>query len=658
MPFNTALSGIRAANDDLRLTGNNIANASTTGFKQSRAEFGDVYSTTVLGSGLNQIGSGVQIQDVAQQFSQGNISFTENVLDLAVSGGGFFVTNLNGDQNYTRAGTFGLDDEGYIVNNVNYRLQGFAATGAGNIGSTLGDIQIQARSIQPRTTTGVESEVNLDARETVLQSTGTRFESSGNTATANTNGFGIQNLTFTSPDGSTANITTGANDNSLTTANTLNALGGVTATATSDATITAWQNNQTISINGAAITNTTLSAATATEISNLPGLTATYDAGAGSIRVQSTIGDLSFAVTGGGADGNLFTVTGALGGTQTIENDAGADGVAGGNLDSDTESIVVGGVIQMDIDEGYSLSADTSVAPIFNNGSSSFVNNAFDPTDPTTYNHSTSVTIYDSLGNSHIMQQYFIKQPFDPSQPETPTNQPNHWQMAIQIDGGNVGEPTLAAPNTPTMAIYDVYFDQNGGLDEALTSTILVSNWTPVISGNASSQPLGPSTVAGGFPPEGPIPTSPVSSSNFIVDLTGTTQVGSTFEVRAVDQDGLTSGRLAGINIDDTGVIFARYTNGENIELAQVALADFSNNQGLQAVGDTSWAETSESGAPIIGGPGTSSLGLIQSGALEESNVELSEQLVNLIIAQRNFQASAKTIETADQTTQTIINLR
>ncbi|MGH1487697.1 MAG: flagellar hook-basal body complex protein, partial [Cellvibrionaceae bacterium] len=130
------------------------------------------------------------------------------------------------------------------------------------------------------------------------------------------------------------------------------------------------------------------------------------------------------------------------------------------------------------------------------------------------------------------------------------------------------------------------------------------------------------------------------------------------FEVRAVDQDGLTSGRLAGINIDDTGVVFARYTNGENIVLAQIALADFANTQGLQSVGDTAWAETSESGVPVIGGPGTASLGLVQSGALEESNVDLSEQLVNLIIAQRNFQASAKTIETADQTTQTIINLR
>jgi flagellar hook protein FlgE len=655
MPFNTALSGIRAANDDLRLTGNNIANASTTAFKQSRAEFGDVYSTTVLGSGLNQIGSGVRVQEVSQQFSQGNISFTQNVLDLAISGSGFFVTNLDGNQTYTRAGTFGLDDEGYVVNNINSRLQGYSAGTNGSIQSTIGDIQIQTSSIQPRTTTGVESELNLDAREPVLQSAGTRFLSSGNAAVADNNGYGIQDLTFTDPTGATTNITTSANDNSLTTASTLNALAGVTATATADSTITAWGSGLTVTINGATLTNTGISQATATEIDNLPGLTATYDGTAGTIQVQSTIGDLTYSAAGTGGADLLLTVTGGTSGTQTIEYDGAGDGIGAGNLTAGTNTVVVGGIIQMDLDEGYSLTTDASAAPIFNNGSNSFVNNAFDPTDPDTYNHSTSVTIYDSLGNSHIMQQFFIKQSYDPSLALSATNQPNSWQMAIQIDGQNVGEPDITDPTTPTLATYDVFFDQNGALDTTLTQPILISNWTPVVASGNGSQPLGPATVAGGF--SLPIPT-PATSSNFVIDLTGTTQVGSDFEVRAVDQDGLTSGRLAGINIDDTGVIFARYTNGENIVLAQVALADFANTQGLQSIGDTAWAETSESGTPVIGGPGTASLGLVQSGALEESNVDLSEQLVNLIIAQRNFQASAKTIETADQTTQTIINLR
>jgi flagellar hook protein FlgE len=125
-----------------------------------------------------------------------------------------------------------------------------------------------------------------------------------------------------------------------------------------------------------------------------------------------------------------------------------------------------------------------------------------------------------------------------------------------------------------------------------------------------------------------------------------------------VAQDGFATGRLSGLDISDTGVIFARYTNGENQVLGQVALANFANVQGLKNLGGTGWAETFESGEPVVGTPRSASLGALNAGALEDSNVELSEQLVNLIIAQRNFQASAKTIETVDAVTQTIMNLR
>ena len=115
---------------------------------------------------------------------------------------------------------------------------------------------------------------------------------------------------------------------------------------------------------------------------------------------------------------------------------------------------------------------------------------------------------------------------------------------------------------------------------------------------------------------------------------------------------------LSGLDISDTGMIFARYTNGENQVLGQVALANFTNVQGLANQGGTAWAETFESGEPVVGAPRSASLGVLNSGALEDSNVELSDELVQLIIAQRNFQASAKTIQTIDAVTQTIINLR
>ncbi len=764
MPFNIALSGIRAANNDLRVTGNNIANASTTGFKESRAEFGDIYSTAAIGVGLSQTGSGVRVQDVSQQFSQGNISFTENALDLSISGSGFFVTSFNGSQNYTRAGTFGLDQEGFIVNNGNARLQGFGADSSGNISGLIGDIQIQSSNIQPSATTDVDIALNVDSREGVIQTSGTSYVSSGGVATANGNGYTAQSLDFTNPSGTTATFTSALNENTFDTVSDLNRLAGITATATATASLSAWTSGLNVTINGASITNTGISQATATEINDLPGLTATYDAGSSTIAIESTIGDLIFEATGSGGADQILTVAGATGAAQTIEYDGAGDLVTSGNLgvsgtftagtavlplglatagagandydfsitvdgvdsaadislpvadyasyaamasaletainadtnisgvsvDYDTDhfvftssttgdtstvaltavggsaadlgigtgtatagvnNITVGGIISLELDQNYSLT-DNSGTPLFDNPSTTFVNNAFDPGLPETYNHSTSVTVYDSLGNPHVMQQYFIKQPYDVNDPTTTAN---HWQMAVQIDGENIGDPVISAPNVATLATYDLFFTQNGTLNESLSDDLLVSNWTPIDADGNVLGALGPLNVASG----GSIPVAtPALSSNFSITMTDSTQVGSDFEVRSLDQNGSTTGRLVGVEVDDTGIIFARYTNGENQILGQVALADFPNAQGLQSLGDTSWAETFDSGEPVIGGPGTASLGLIQSGALEDSNVDLSEQLVNLIIAQRNYQASAKTIETADQVTQTIINLR
>ena len=115
MAFNIGLSGIRAASTDLEVTGNNIANASTTGFKESRAEFSDVYTTTLLGTGTKPVGSGVMVDDVSQEFSQGNISGTERALDMAIDGNGYFILDDNGSVSYSRAGMFSLDKDGYVV---------------------------------------------------------------------------------------------------------------------------------------------------------------------------------------------------------------------------------------------------------------------------------------------------------------------------------------------------------------------------------------------------------------------------------------------------------------------------------------------------------------------------------------------------------------
>lgn len=784
MPFNTALSGIRAANNDLRVTGNNIANASTVGFKESRAEFGDVYASSLLGGGANTIGSGVQLQSVSQQFGQGNLNFTENQLDLAIGGGGFFIVSDGGDRLFTRAGALGLDSNGFIVNNTNAVLQGFPADAAGNVSGVLGDLQIQADIQPPRQTTGVELAVNLDSNEAVLQSTGLSFSTDGgaigvaqngqftstttalvvgapatpidfaanpatfdltlagslpaaangtvslniNATTANSlqdvanlinsaifgaatpinaqavvnganiefqdlttglgssislanitgapgntlstalaaapgstagiaaanNGYAVQDLEITDPAGTVINYSSIAGASAAQTASELNALVGVTAAASTFGTVAALNfdnSNNNLVLNGVTLTSTTLGGLEA-EInaltsSTLPGITATLN-GAGDLELTSAIGD-DLRFTFSGAAAGRADITGrATTATQVVTNTP------------TNQSGIIGGSIDIVLQQDYTI---TSTSPTVGNlfstfGPSSFtplVINQFSPVDQSTYNHATSVTLFDSLGNSHVMTQYFVKQNYDATDP---TSQPNHWLMFAQIDGQEVGDPNTALPppqNTlPTQASFDLFFDSDGTLNNLLTSPMLISNWSPLDSSGNANGAVGPTNVLQG----GSIPVPiPPASSNFEIDLTDATQFGSVFAVNSVDQDGFTTGRLSGLDVDETGLIFARFTNGEATTLGQIALADFNNVQGLQPVGNTMWAETFETGTANIGAPGSSSLGSITSGALEESNVDLSQQLVNLIIAQRNFQASAKTIETANQTTQTVINI-
>jgi flagellar hook protein FlgE len=808
MSFNTALSGIRAANTDLQVTGNNIANASTVGFKSSRAEFGDVYTSTLLGGGSNTPGSGVTIQNIRQQFTQGNLKFTQNELDLSVNGEGFFVVEKNGDRLFTRAGTFGLDKDGYIVNGTGAMLQGFAADGTGNVSGVLDNLRVDVSSQEPRQTTAVNAAFNLDSNETVRETTGTRFATNGtgvneaqvgakdstttslnlgNVATpitfnaGNTTAFTlsrtdpislatdsvyinlnngsasspaalanlINSANFDSPDkinveayvdtatnelkfrdmatgvastvtvtldapNSDANVLTTAiggvstaagtahptahdtgipevtnnygshtlvirspNGTDVTyvskygtsadeTASELNKLAGVTATARTSATLFAtdaaavppkvFTNNGSFKLNGVTLSSTGTPDMTAMrdEInglssSTLLGITATVDAN-GNLEVVSATGkDLEFTFD---QAGGVAEIQGSQGTPQIVNNTS--------------DAVKIGGAVTITMQEGYSIVSSAPTVPVFGGSMFGSINvpnfftpvpiNAFDPNDQKTFNHATSTTVYDSLGNSHVMRQYFVKQPYDAADPLT---SPNHWMMYVQIDGQNVGDPdpTLPSPqNTePTMASFNLHFNPDGTLDPFTTDSMLISNWTPLGEDGEPVGALGPLNVLQG----GTLPVAePPASSNFLIDLAGSTQFGSVFAVEELDQNGYATGRLAGLDISNTGIVFARFTNGEAQVLGQVALANFSSVEGLKPVGDTMWAQTFETGEAIIGAPGSAQLGNITAGAVEESNVDLSEQLVNLIIAQRNYQANAKTIETANATTQTIINLR
>ena len=405
MPFAIALSGLNAASADLGVTANNVANVNTTGFKSSRAEFSEVFAVGVQSVSSSAAGSGVRLSAISQQFSQGNINFTDNALDLAIAGEGFFVVSDNGARSYTRAGAFGVNNEGFVVNAQGNRLQAypFAGNGLFNTG-TPQDLQLTIGANPPAATTSAQFGINLPA----------------------------------------------------------------------DAPIPA--------------------------------------------------------------------------------------------------------------------------------------NPVFDPADPSSFNHTTSVTVYDTLGAAHTATVYFVKDAAA-----------NTWNTNVEIDG------TTIAGTTP------IVFNPDGSLQLPAGGLMPLAAYTP---------------------------TTGASDINMSLDFGTATQFGGAFGVNSLSQDGFTTGRLTGVSVDAEGVVFARFTNGQSTSLGKLALANFVSPQGLQQLGDTTWGESFQSGDALLGEAGTASFGNIQSGALEASNVDLTAQLVQMITAQRNFQANAQVIETADTITQTVINIR
>ena len=232
----------------------------------------------------------------------------------------------------------------------------------------------------------------------------------------------------------------------------------------------------------------------------------------------------------------------------------------------------------------------------------------FDPSNPNSFSHATSLTLFDSLGATHTGTMYFNK-----------TATANQWEARLYIDGNDTG------------AVQTLQYSNTGVLQTPANGMLTFPTFTPV----TGAAPM-----------------------DVTVNLAQSTQFGNNFSVNSVTQDGFTTGRLIGIDIEETGVVQARFTNGNSVALGQVAIANFANPQGLQQLGNTQWAETFASGQGLRGQAGNSGFGLVQSGALEGANVDVTEQLVQMITAQRNFQANAQMISTADQITQTIINIR
>ena len=427
MSFQQGLSGLNAASRNLEVIGNNVANANTFGAKSSRAEFSDIYAAAMNGAGTNQIGIGVNLASVSQQFTQGNITTTDNPMDLAINGAGFFeVSDGNNPIEYTRNGQFKVDRDGFIVNNQQQRLMGYPADGTGVIqpGQAVA-LQLPTAGIDPQATSTIKLEFNLDARQAV--------------------------------------------------------------TAPSAAAI-------------------------------------------------------------------------AAGTPQVVLN------------------------------------------------------------DPSTYNNATSLSVYDAKGQDVALTYYFQKAATD------------QWNVYVTANGTPVATDASGNP----VPLTTIQFPPNGGTPTAPAGPITLD--IP-----ASTNAQGAQTLA---------------ITGVQLNLTGATQYGSQFSVTDQAQNGYAPGQLSGISIESNGVVTARYSNGQSKPAGQVEIATFRNPQGLQPVGGNNWARTFASGDPIVGTPGGGNLGVLQAGALEESNVDLTAELVNMITAQRVYQANAQTIKTQDTVMQTLVNLR
>ncbi len=414
MAFSTALSGLTAASSDLDVTANNIANADTVGFKESRAQFADVYAAGAVNLNNSVIGQGVRLSSTAQQFTQGNITTSSSNLDLAISGDGFFTLKDASGYVYSRNGQFGEDKSGNVISSTGQALQVYPplVNGGFNTG-TLSNLNLQTAQSAPLATT------------------------------------------------------------------------------------------------------------TGTVILNLPANTAT-----------------------------------------------------------------------------------PTVAP-------------FDATNSLTYNQSTSTTVYDSLGNAYPATMFFSATAVAPAT-VPPTTVPNSWQVNMTVNGASAG---------PAQTLT---FGANGSVTAPAGGVLNFNGYTPTNGAN-------PMALAFNFGQ--------------------TTQYGGQFGVTSIVQNGYATGQLSTVAIDPTGIVSAVYTNGRSTQLGQLAMANFPNPQGLKELGDTNWSETFTSGTVVAGVAASAGFGSIQSGALESSNVDLTTQLVDMITAQRAFQANAQVITTANAESQTIINI-
>jgi len=545
MGFQQGLSGLNASSQALGAIGNNVSNSGTVGFKSATAQFSDVYAASLQGAGASQIGIGTAVGAIAQQFSQGNITSTNNPLDIAINGSGFYrMQNTEGVVTYTRNGQFQVDKNGFIINSAGSQLTGYMANANGVIStSNATPIHIDTSSLSPQATgtgtpaIGLALGLNLDSRKSP-------------------------------PTGSIAASVTGT---------ALPASVDLTAGSAGGGEPYSFE----VTVNGYNTTALNLKPDPADPTANIP---TALTIPAGTYTPTSLASIVQTRINAVLPSGTSVTVAPDASGSLVFTS---VPGGTGSTMDVvDTDGALLGG------------GATATVAGA----------DAFSVSNPLTYTSTTSGTVYDSLGNPHTLGIYFVK---------------------------------AATPNQ-----YNVYTNMDGGAPTAASTINFSSTGVPT--------PLTAFTIPQSFA----ITTGGTAPLTFNLDLTSSTQYGSVFGVNSNATDGYASGTLTGLNVTADGTLQGKYSNGKTRDLAQIVLSTFKNPNGLQSVGGNQWEETAASGQPLTGTPASGINGVLQSKSVEESNVDLTAELVNMITAQRAYQANAQTIKTEDQLMQTLVNLR
>ena len=792
MSFYTSLTGLNAATAMLGVTSNNISNVGTTGFKRSRADFGDIFATSPLQKASSTVGQGVSLKQVSQEFSQGNISFSSNALDLAVTGDGFFpMRSADGLQElYTRNGSFLLNEQFNVVNSSGQRLMAATvdSTGSANVNERVVLTIPQKTSGDAKQTSLVSLGLNFPADAAVItepfnrsnpatynKSTAfTVYDNGGNgylatiyyTKTSNAN----QNVpfnkwqtnVFVGEDQVNASLVQATNKNNekiyvnqygqtepysrvkdeLTTAKTqLFSLDELTDTKISTAATISGTIIPEIGENGFNwVDGVDKEALLATAGSAPMSLTVDIDKSGLPVQVDFSTFITSLPVN--------TKVTGDMLATEAtnqlikgfgVPRKATVDGLAvkdseryGMNVTFDSVNkkfLIASGTtgdassasitaISEPIATAMRLKID-SVEPqaVATRGIASTAAKTYGstPTVNTNTNFSVDETnnkfivtvdgikaevkltpreyslaeftqaLQDGINNMKEIRKDTItpkeingvKVEFDPIKKAFKfTSGTTGADSFIKISGEPVwGLSTVEADRgetstwiKPTQHVdyangtpQPKYIDAQGNETTNTDGFIGLPAWSPVYldkgeltfdtGGNLVSPIAGTQLetvyLAGGK-----------GALKINIDYSASTQFSSAFAVLSQSQDGAPEGDLVGVTIGNDGLVSASFSNGSQKSLAKILLANFSSPVGLRQIGDSSFLASAASGKPILGTPGSAGFGTLRAGATERANVDLTQELVDLITAQRNFQANAKAIETSSTMTSAIINLR